>query len=74
MQFDPKPRRPDIAGGWHIDTIAGAKQQRAEHAADRLRKASARILRRRDGIGKAAAPGRAAPQRARGEAVDEIDS
>src|SRR6266851_903413 len=73
MQFDPQSRRPDIAGGGHLDMIAGAKHQRAEHTTDRLCEACAGILGGGGRIGKAAAPGRAPPQRMRSEAMNEID-
>ena len=51
--------------------LARREYERAEHAADRLGEACAGILRLRHGIRKAAAPGRPAPQRVRGEAVNE---
>ncbi len=57
-------------GGGISTMLAGAEHDGAEYAADRLRKAHRRVLRRRAGVGIAAIPGRRAAQPVRGEAMD----
>ncbi len=69
-QVDREPRRPRVAGRRHLDVLARAEHDGAEHAADRLGEAVGGVLRRRAGIGIAAVPGRRAPQPVGGEPVD----
>ena len=72
-QRDGQPRRPRVAGRRHVDALARAEHDVAEHAPDRLGEAVGGVLRGRARIGEAAVPGRAAAHGARGEAMDDLD-